>query len=156
METLQKNKEITESCMVELEQLKSRYAVEKRKINEQIVAKSTANLESSGESSDFPATFYQELTKLKIEHDSLSRKEKENTRKLMTEYQSKISGISTQEKKKLEVYEKHLTKPVITWNYLSDNEFRSFPKGQVKENSQDAETWRINFIEVIEMELREN
>jgi hypothetical protein len=153
MDTLHKNKEITESCMVVLEQLKARYALEKRKINETIATKSTQNLEDSGESGDFPTDFYQELTKLKLQYDSIVRQEKEETRRLMEEYQSKMSMGSSKDIEKLKVYEKHLTKPVITWDYLNENPFRTFPMGSMKDNSNDAENWRLNFIEVIQIEL---
>jgi hypothetical protein len=153
MDTLHKHKEITESCMVVLEQLKARYAIEKRKINETIAMKSTQNLEDSGESGDFPTDFYQELTKLKLQYDSIVRQEKEETRKLMEEYQGKMSMGSQKDIAKLKVYEEHLRRPVITWDYLKENPFRCFSTGSMKDNSADAENWRLNFIEVIQIEL---
>ena len=55
---------------------------------------------------------------------------------------------------RLKVYEKHLTKPVITWDYLSDNHLRDFPLGNMKDVKVDAENWRLNFLEVITLELQ--
>ena len=153
MDILTKNKEITESCMVELEQLKARYAVEKKKITEQIAQKSTASLETVGDSGEFPHDFFLELTKLKVEFENLNRKEKEEIARLMGEYNSKMSLDMRKDLERLKVYEKHLTKPVITWDYLSDNHLRDFPLGNMKDVKVDAENWRLNFLEVITLEL---
>ena len=91
MDILAKHKEITESCMVELEQLNARYTVEKKKITEQIAEKSTSSLETVGDSGEFPNDFFLELTKLKVEFENLNRKQKEETERLMAEYNSKMS-----------------------------------------------------------------
>ena len=153
MDILAKHKEITESCMVELEQLKARYAVEKKKITEKIAEKSTSSLESVGGSGEFPHDFFLELTKLKVEFENLNRKEKEETERLMAEYNSKMSLDTRRYIERLKVYEKHLTKPVISWDYLRENELRQFPLGNMKDVKVDAENWRLNFLEVISIEL---
>ena len=153
METLRKNSEITQSCMVQLEQLTALYTVEKKKINEEIARKSAASLEACSESSNFPTDFYQELTRLKIEFDRIVSKEKEDTRKLMAEYQSKLSMVSTRDIEKLRIYEQHLSKPVITWDYLSENPYREFPRGNLKEHDATEVVWLINLMKVIQIEL---
>ena len=91
MDILAKHKEITESCMVELGQLSARYAVEKKKITEQIAQKSISSLESVGNSGEFPHNFFLELTELKVEFENLNRKEEEETAILLSKYYSNIS-----------------------------------------------------------------
>ena len=93
MDTLNKHKEIKESCMVVLKQLREINTIEKIKINEEITEKSKKYLEDSGESAEFPTDFYQELTKLKLRYDSIVRQEKEETSKLIGEYPSSLVKI---------------------------------------------------------------
>ena len=87
MDTLRKNSEITNKYMVLLEQLNASFVVQKKKINEEILKQSTEKLKEK-ESSEFPLDFYEEITRLKIEYDTICSKEKEEEEKLMTKYNS--------------------------------------------------------------------
>lgn len=87
MDTLRKNSEITNKYMVQLEQLNASFVVQKKKINEEILKQSTEKLK---ESSEFPLEFYEEITRLKIEYDTICSYEKEEEEKLMTKYNSML------------------------------------------------------------------
>ena len=87
MDTLRKNAEITNKYMVLLEQLNASFVVQKKKINEEILKQSTEKLK---ESSEFPLDFYEEITRLKIEYDTICSKETEEEEKLMIKYNSML------------------------------------------------------------------
>lgn len=87
MDTLRKNSEITNKYMVLLEQLNASFVVQKKKINEEILKQSAEKLK---ESYEFPLDFYEEITRLKIEYESICSKEKEEEEKLMTKYNSML------------------------------------------------------------------
>ena len=104
MDILRKNAEITQSYMVQLEQLNASYAIEREKINEEIVAKSSAYLEESCDDVHRKLGHYhQQLNILKIKYDHIIHKENEDTMRLMTEYQSKLSMVSTKDIEKLRI-----------------------------------------------------
>jgi hypothetical protein len=91
METLRKNATITQSYIIKLEQLQTKFNIEKRKIRTECSLKSNTTFDTDQTtvpSSEFPTILYEELTTLKIQYDSLIAKEKEETNSLMTEYTS--------------------------------------------------------------------
>ena len=86
MDILKKNKELTESYIIKLEQHNSKFNIEKKKIRAEICTKSSENVRAADESIDFPIEFYEEITKLKIKYDELIAKEKEGEGIIMNEY----------------------------------------------------------------------
>ena len=95
METLRKNATITQSyIIIKLEQLQTRFNIEKRKIRTECSEKSNTTFDITDQptvpSSEFPTILYEEFTTLKIQYDSLITKQKDETNSLMNEYKREI------------------------------------------------------------------
>ena len=90
MDKLIKHRGIVSHYINKLEQLQGKYSVKKKDINKKIMDLNNNSTPGLSSKTEFPITYYEEFTKLKVNYDEIVEEEKNEIDRLMSVYYSKM------------------------------------------------------------------
>ena len=90
MDKLIKHREIISHHINQMEQLQSKYIIKKKDINKKIMNLNNSSTTELLSKTEFPITYYEEFTKLKVNYDEIVKEEKNEVDRLMAVYYSKM------------------------------------------------------------------
>ena len=99
MNTLIKHRGTISHYINKMEQLQSKYNVKKKGINKKIIDLNNSSTSESLSKTEFPISYYEEFTKLKVNYDEIIEEEKNEVETLMTLYYSKMCGKPSSDKR---------------------------------------------------------
>ena len=90
MDKLIKHRGIISHHINKMEQLQSKYNVKKKDNNKKIMDLNNRSTHGLSTKTEFPITYYEEFTKLKVSYDEIVEEEKNEVDRLMAVYYSKM------------------------------------------------------------------